>query len=129
MAYTPDQFAAVLMNAAQRAPRETVDVVRRGLKNVKADARRNSIASSGFSARGAPYKIEYDGPHADGVTVYGDVGYKGEGQGNLGVLLEYGGGGDASPPHRDLARALDVEEPRFVEAMADMGERLLGDRL
>jgi hypothetical protein len=31
----------------------------------------------------------------------------------LGNLLEFGGGGDHSPPHRDLGRALDAEEPRF----------------
>lgn len=122
---TPEQFAASLLRAAQRAPGETVKVVRRGLQNVKAEGRRNSVRSSGFSAAGAPYQIEYDGPNASGVTVWGEVGYRGRGQGNLGAVLEYGGGEDPSPPHLDLGRALESEDGRFTEAMRDMAERVL----
>jgi hypothetical protein len=55
-----------------------------------------------------------------------EIGYdKNTKPGRLGNLLEYGGGGDHSPPHRDLGRALDAEEPRFTEALAALVEKLL----
>jgi hypothetical protein len=124
--YSPDEFADVLLRAATRTvPRETQKVVRRGLLNVKKDARRNSIASSGRSAALAPRTIGYDEVHADGLTIWGAVEYLGGGQAKLGVLLEFGGGRDHSPPHHDLRRALDAEEPRFVHALADTGEQAI----
>lgn len=123
--YTPDEFAAKLMGAIPKVARETVAVVRRGALNVKNDARRNSIASSGFSARYAPQTIGFDDAKVDGTTISAEVGYLGAGQAKLGVLLEFGGGRDHSPPHHDLRRALDAEEPRFLRAIADAGEKAL----
>lgn len=122
--YTPDQFAAVLMGAIPKAVKETVQVVRKGSANVKRDGRRNSIVSSGHSAAAAPYSIDFE-VSAVGVTVVGEIGYMRGNQAEFGALLEFGGGGDHSPPHRDLGRALEVEEPKFVEALADMGERVI----
>lgn len=123
--YTPDEFARHLMDAIPKVAREAALVVRRGALNVKNDARRNSIASSGFSARYAPQTIGFDDVKADGTTISAEVGYLGGGQAKLGVLLEFGGGPDHSPPHRDLSRALEAEEPRFYQAMADAAKRAL----
>jgi hypothetical protein len=123
--YSPDEFADVLMGAIPRVARETVQVVKRGALNVKNEARRNSIASSGFSARHAPQTIAFDDVKADGTTISAEVGYLGAGQAKLGVLLEFGGGRDHSPPHHDLRRALEAEEPGFVRAMGDAGERAI----
>jgi hypothetical protein len=125
MAYTPEQFAAILMQVAAETPRETVKVVRKGSGNVKTDSRRNVQITAPIHNAHAFRAITYD-IEAVGVTVVGVIGYdKDINGGPLGNLLEFGGGGDHSPPHRDLGRALDVEEPRFADALGDMGERLL----
>lgn len=124
--YTPDQFAGVLMRAVAEAPHEAVQVVRKGSLNVKLGARRNVLQTAPVHNAGAHRDINFD-VVSQGPTVVGDIGYDtGPGRaGNLGNLLEYGGGGDHSPAHRDLARALEDEEPRFVRALGDVGERLL----
>lgn len=127
--YTPEQFAALLMKAATEAPRQAVQVVRKGSANVQRDARANVQRTAPVRNAGAFRDINFD-VEAVGVVIEGEIGYDtGPGKaGNLGNLLEFGGGGDHSPPHRDLALALDAEEPRFVEAVEDLGERLLGGR-
>lgn len=124
--YSPEQFAALLLGAAAASPKETVQIVRKGSGNVKADARRNVQMTAPRRNAHAFLDINYD-VDIQGATVVGDIGYDtGPGKaGNLGNLLEFGGGGDHSPPHFDLALALAEEEPRFEEALADMGERLL----
>lgn len=124
-AYTPDEFAAVLLGAIPKVAREAAAVVRRGAQNVKNEGRRNSIVSSGMSARHAPFTIEYSEPTASGAVISSDIGYAGRGQGNLGAILEFGGGRDHSPPHRDISRALESEALRFVRAIADAGEKAL----
>lgn len=123
--YTPAQFAAALMGAAARSPRETVQVVRKGAGNVKDGAQRNVLATAPVHNAHANRAITYD-VAAEGVLVVAEIGYdKTINGGAIGNLLEFGGGGDHSPPHRDLGRALDVEESRFENALGDMGERLL----
>lgn len=124
--YTPDEFADILMAAVARTPRETVQVVRKGAQNVKTDARRNVRMTAPIQNAHAYRDISYD-VDAEGVTVVAEIGYeKGPGKaGNLGGLLEFGGGGDHSPPHRDLARALEAEEYKFGKALEDMGEEIL----
>lgn len=124
MAYTPEQFAAHLMEVVARAPRETVDVVRKGATQVKADARRNVKQTAPLHNAHAFTAINFD-VEAHGVLIDAEIGYDKGGPGNLGNLLEFGGGGDHSPPHRDLGRAIDAEEPKFIDALGDMGERLL----
>lgn len=124
--YTPNQFAAVLLSVVQRTPREAVDVVRRGALNVKTVARRNVRQTAPVHHAHAYRDINFD-VEATGVLVEAEIGYDdGPGKaGNLGNLLEFGGGGDHSPPHRDLGRALDAEDTPFGVALGDMGERLL----
>jgi hypothetical protein len=124
--YTPAEFADILLGAAADAVKETEQVVSKGSLNIKNDARRNVQMTAPVHNAHAQYDINYD-IDVHGATVTGDIGYdSGPGKaGNLGNLLEFGGGGDHSPPHRDLGRALDDEEPRFEQALADMTDRLL----
>lgn len=124
--YTPDQFADILMGVVVKTPRETVQVVRKGAQNVKTSARRNVRMTAPVQNAHAYRDISYD-IDAEGVMVVAEIGYeKGPGKaGNLGGLLEFGGGGDHSPPHRDLALALEAEERAFGEALEDMGEEIL----
>lgn len=133
MVQTPEQFAASLLGAAVRAPREAQQIVSKGSLNVKNDARRNVQQTAPRRNAGAHLTITYD-VEVRGPVTEGEIGYdkdlfkaagKRTGPGGIGNLLEFGGGGDHSPPHRDLARALEAEDPRFTNAVADMGERLL----
>jgi hypothetical protein len=123
--YTPDEFAALLADAPVHAVREVAKVVQKGSLNVKNDARRNVQASAPIHNAHAYTAIGYD-VEASGATVAGEIGYdKDIRAGRLGNLLEFGGGGDHSPPHHDLRRALEAEEPRFVQSIADAGEQAL----
>lgn len=125
--YTPDQFARILLTAAARTPQEASRVVGRGGQNVKDGAQRNVLRTAPVHNAGAHKTITYDDPTVDGDVVSTDIGYdRSRGRAAaLGNLLEYGGGGDHSPPHHDLRLALEAEEPRFVDAVADMAERII----
>lgn len=119
---TPETLALDMLKAAATATGSAKIAVQKGAYNVKRDAQRNSAASSGFSASGASFSIGYR-TEVRANSFVAVVGY-GEGlnanrQAALGTLLEYGGGRDHSPPHRDLGRALESEEPRFLEAIGD----------
>lgn len=124
--YTPDQFAAILVGAIPKAAKATVDVVRKSSGNVKIGARKNVQMTAPIHNAHAQFDINYD-VDTQGTWVVGDIGYDtGPGKsGNLGNLLEHGGGGDHSPPHRDLGRAMDVEEPRFIQALEDLTEQVI----
>lgn len=120
---TPDTLAVALLKAAATVPVLAAAVVQTGIKNVEHDGRRNSIQSSGRSASGAPYAITSDRPSRHGFAIGAEAGYEARGQGYLGHLLEYGGtiGAVHSAPHRDMNRALDAEEPRFLRFMQQVG--------
>jgi hypothetical protein len=123
--YTPAQFARALERAVGKAPKETVAVVRKGANNVKTDARRNVTQTAPVHNARAQQFINYD-VEAQGVEVVAEVGYdRTMKPARLGNLLEFGGGGDKSPPHHDLANALETEEPRFTAALGDLGEGLI----
>lgn len=82
---------------------------------VKDQARRNAQQSSGIHAAQYPRTIGYD-LVGDGLGA--EIGPARHGQGNLGPILE--NGSVNNPPHRDLGRALDDEEPLFLEAAAKL---------
>lgn len=118
---TPDTMAAALLAAAASAVTEVRAVVTKGAQNIKADARRNALQSAPTRNAGAPYAIGYD-TTVRRTAVEAVIGYdKDKPGGALGNLLEFGGKGDASPPHRDLGRALDAEEPGFLREMGRVG--------
>jgi hypothetical protein len=122
MVDTPDSLAADMLKAAAGAVAATRAVVQKGALNVKTEGRKNSAASSGTAAAGAPSTITYD-TKVGRTSIEAEIGYEKRGQGKLGNLLEYGSRNN--PPHRDLGRALDSEEPRFEQAIAEMVDRLL----
>jgi hypothetical protein len=122
---TPETLAAAMLRAAAAATATTTAVVTKGAQNVKNQARKNVRASAPTHNAGAAYAINYDvTPSPAGIEA--EIGYdKDDKRGRIGNLLEFGGGGDKSPPHRDLGRALDDEEKRFPDALAAAIEKLL----
>ena len=117
METTLAQLAQDFAQAAAAAPELARAVVAKGALNVKNDARRNAEASSGKHAAGYPATITYSEPVV-GPLVESEIGPEKRGQGNLGPILEYGSVNNQ--PHRDLGRALDVEEPRFLAAAMEI---------
>lgn len=122
---TPASLAADMLKAAAEAVAITRTVVQVGASNVKRDAKANVLQSAPTHNAHAHNAITYDtAVHASSIDAV--IGYDKDRKGGpLGNLLEYGGGGDHSPPHRDLGRALDAEEPRFEEALVAAIEKLL----
>lgn len=127
VAVSPDQFAAELLASAVKAPVDTARVVKRGAQNVKSQAQANVLASAPTHNAGAHRTITYDEPTPIGARIESEIGYDRDAgrAAALGNLLEYGGGGDHSPPHMDLNRAADAEEPRLVDGVQQMVRRLL----
>lgn len=126
MAVSPDRFAAELLASAAEATVRSVPVVTRAARNIKDEARANVQASAPVHNAGAHKAITYDEPSILGVRVTSEVGYDRDLPGGaLGNLLEFGGGGDHSPAHRDIGRAADVQEERFADAMRDLTRKLL----
>jgi hypothetical protein len=111
------EFAAELDATARGITKESAGVVAKGALNVKTEARRNATASSGVHARKYPGTITYDVDPNNGLTA--EIGPERRGQGHLGPILEYGS--INNPPHRDLSRALDAEEARFIKAASEIG--------
>jgi hypothetical protein len=121
MVDTPQTLAAAILRAIATTTVEVTAVVAKGALNVKNDARKNVEQSAPVNNAYAQNAITYDSPRLAGMVIEAEIGYDKERRGgSLGNLLEFGGGGDKSPPHRDLGRALDVEEPRFEAALYNL---------
>ena len=120
---SPQQMSATLLAAARQATIDARAVVQRGALNIKNESRRNVAASAPQHSGHAANAITYD-TQAGGTRLLrpsAEIGYdKDKKIGRLGNLLEFGGGGDKSPAHRDLGRALDNEEPRFIAALQNI---------
>jgi len=101
--------------AAAEAPVKCAALVAKGALNIKDEARKNAKASSGTHAAKYPSTITY-GIDAGGLGA--EIGPERRGQGNLGPILE--NGSVHNQPHRDLGRALDAEEPRFLAEAAKL---------
>jgi hypothetical protein len=122
---TPETLAARLLAAAAAAPAAVQAVVAKGALNVKTESKRNVLASAPVQNAHAHNAITYD-TTVRAAVISAEIGYdKDRNGGALGNLLEFGGGRDFSPPHRDLGRALDAEEPRFEAEMDAVAGRLL----
>lgn len=111
-----------LQAAAEQAAEETAKVVKKAAQNIKTDVR-----ARWAGMRHAPYlpaAVSYDEPAVEGNLVRTEVGPdKSKPQGALGNLLEYGSVHNA--PRPALAPAADAEEPRFTQALEDLGRQLL----
>lgn len=126
-AQSADAFAADLLGAAVAVAAGAAVEVGRAAKRVKDEARANVLQSAPTHNAGAYRAITYDTPRIAGPRVESEVGYDRDLPGGaLGNLLEYGGGGDRSPAHRDIGRAADNEEAgRFADGLQVMARRLL----
>jgi len=119
--YTPDEFAAILDASPVEATKEVRKTVGKGALNVKTAAQANVLSTAPRHNAGAYKAITYDDP-TSGPVISSEIGYdKRRRGGALGNLLEFGGGGDHSPPHHDLRLALEAEDPRFTDAVGDAG--------
>jgi hypothetical protein len=120
---TPNSLAADMLKAAGEAIAVTRAVVTKGAQNIKTQGRKNALASAPVQNAHAPYAITYS-VDVDPTSMTAEIGYdKDLPGGDLGNLLEYGSRN--SPPHRDLGRALDVEQPRFEKYLGEAAEKLL----
>jgi hypothetical protein len=123
---TPETFAAALLLSAAEAVAGTRAVVQKGALNIKTDAKANVQASAPTHNAHAAQTITYD-TTVKPTTIEAEIGYdlRVSRSANIAWVLEYGGGKDHSPPHLDVSRALDVEEPRFLNAIDEMAGKLL----
>jgi hypothetical protein len=113
----------------QKAVDESVDgvkaVVSKGLLNIKKDIRAQWANLA--HAPDLPSAVNYD-IDVQGTLVTGEVGPdKDRKQGALGNLLEFGSVNNA--PHPAVYPAGDREEPRFIQALEDLGYDLLEGRV
>ena len=120
---TPETLAAALLEAGAKTALVSRGVVQKGSLNIKTQARANVLSSAPVHNAHAANAITYDTKFT-ATAAEGEIGYdKAKRGGSLGNLLEYGSSHNS--PHRDLGRALDDEEPRFEEALAEAIEHLL----
>lgn len=120
-----DRLDADLAATFRDYAKEARAVVARGALNIKNDARDRAPHGPHTPAYAA--SITYD--LGDTVSeIRAAIGPdKNRPQGPLGNIFELGSPGRPPQPH--LMPALDAEEPRFREHIADLGERLLKDHL
>jgi hypothetical protein len=122
---TPETLAADMLVASGEALVGSRVIVRASAEVIKADWKASVYKTAPIHNAHAAEAITYNTRSVLGGAE-AEIGYdKDRNGGALGNLLEYGGGGDHSPPHRDGGRALDAEEPRFTEALAALVEKLL----
>lgn len=115
------RLAHDLRAVAVTCPVAVRGVVQKGALNIKNDWRQRWSGHPHIPL--LPYAITYDtADHPWGVDA--EIGVdKDKPQGPLGNIIEYGT--SDTPPLPGGAPALDTEEPRFLEALADAAERLL----
>lgn len=119
-----EAFAADLARNQAQLDQQARQTVSKGALNIKNDWRANAAATAGRHARHYPRTIGYDLTTAPGVGSEAVIGPdKDELQGPLGNLLEFGTSQQGG--HNDGGRALQAEEPRFLEAVRLLGGDLL----
>lgn len=116
-----DAWIADLRRADEELPDKTERVVGRGLFNIKRDWKARWTGYAHIPH--LPNAINYDVTrHGDDIG--GEVGVdKTKRQGPLGNLIEFGSENNAPIPGG--LPAIAAEEPKFVDALADMLEKLL----
>ena len=127
MVQSADSFATDLLLAAAGASAGAAVVVKTSAHAMKKEAQENVLRSAPTHNGDAHKTITYDEPSIVGVQVQSEVGYDRDAgrAAALGNLLEYGGGGDKSPAHRDIGRAADSLEGRIGQSMQVMALKLL----
>lgn len=124
---TPESLALDLLKAAAEAVVGTRVIVQASAQTIKTQARVNVRKSAPVHNAHAADAITFEtGIDRTGGAINAEIGYdKDRPGGSLGNLLEYGGGGDKSPAHRDIGRAADTELPQFETALATFAGKLL----
>jgi hypothetical protein len=125
MDQTPESLAADMLKAAAEAVVGASVVVAVGANNIKKDARASVYRTAPIHNAHAAESINYDKPEITAYAITSEIGYDLEVSKSANIVLEYGGGGDHSPPHRDVGRALDNEAPGFEKALLALTEKLL----
>lgn len=116
------QWMASLTKAASKAIPEAEKVVAKGALNVKKDWRQAWTGHPMF--RALPYAISYDVYPTFGGNIEAEIGVdKSKRQGPLANIIEFGS--PHSAPIPGGLPALAAEGPRFEQALADLGEKLL----
>jgi len=117
-----NELVADLDGAPLEVRRQVRPIVQKGCHNIKTDAQR--LASGLAHAPLYPQSITYDTTEDRAGEVVGEVGPdKDRPQGALGNILEYGTSKNA--PFAHLGPAFDLEQPRFIEAIENLGEQTL----
>lgn len=116
------EFAGELAAKAATIDKNAANVVKKGALNIKNDWRAG--AKGIRHADYYPRSITYDVDEKPGQTS-ADIGPLDEGpgkgkQGFLGPILEFGGAHNS--PGNYMNHAVDAEEPRFVQAIGDIGD-------
>lgn len=121
------ELARDLGIASDTVVEEGKKVVGKGCLNIKKQAQGiiRSNSPHGYLPH-YPRAINYD-VTAHAADIVGEVGPDADKpQGGLARIIEYGTVNNAPIPH--LSPSLDAEEPRFVQQVAELGERLLDGR-
>lgn len=111
-----EELTADLRAAGDWTQRQAKRVVSDAGTRVRDDARR--LAPRTRLPHYAKAITSEDGVDTGTGSVYAEVGPEKGGQGSLGHILEYGT--SRTPPHAHLGPALDIEGPRFIDALADI---------
>lgn len=124
MSESLDAWIADLARAQELVGPEGEKVLGKGALNIKTEWRRRW---SGYAhIPHLPSAIDYE-VHRAGADAWAEVGPRRDReQGGLGSYIELGTVNN--PPIPGGLPALDAEEPRFVSAVADLGEKLLAER-
>lgn len=122
-----DDFAQLiddLGKAGEEVGHEVEQVVSKGALNIKKDWAHRWEGHAHI--KHLPAAVGYD-LHRDGVNSSAQIGPDKDAlQGPLGSIIEFGTVNNAAIPGG--MPALDAEEPRFIQAIEDLGEKLLGRR-
>lgn len=114
-----------LLGALSRAERDVLpqarQVVAKGALNVKKDWQRRWSGHPTFPA--LPQAVTYDTKQSRDTTEAEIGPDKGRAQGALGNIIEFGT--INNPPIPGGLPALQTEEPKFVQAITDLGAELL----
>ena len=118
--WTPKEFSAHLASSGQRIHPQMTRTVNKAAMNIQADWRRRASALNPPGSASAKYPasiIKSRGTFTPGHYSI-EIGPASRGQGQLGVILEYGGPHNA--PQRSNVAAADAEAPVLAMWMAKL---------
>lgn len=118
-----DRISRQLRDSASSIDRRVEGVVKRGSLNIKNDWQSDARRQSDVYATHYPRTISFDVQRITG-WIEGETGPdKNRPQGALGNLLEFGS--VHNPPQNSGGRALQREEPRYIQSLGDVAGDLL----